>query len=385
MLGIIIGVGAVVLITALGKGAKSYILGSVADFGSNLIYIDPGSPDQGLLGIITTPDRIKYRDYQALKRQNFVSDVTPFLIYEANVVVKDKTEKKQIVGTTKGYSKAFNFYAAKGRFINDSDVNSATRIAVLGKKVSKKLFGNLDPIGKNIKIRNQTFTVVGVMEKQGGDISGSYDEIVFVPITTMKNYIFGVDYVQEIVVRAIGNVNDTIIRLRQTMRNLHHINNPQGDLSKDDFNILSQGQVLGIFNQVAGILTLFIVAIASISLIVGGIGIMNIMFVAVNQRTREIGLRKAIGATSNDIILQFLSEAILITFFGGIFGAVVGIGLDYVITFILGFFLQDWKFLIDFQALIISLVVCIFIGIIFGLWPAIVASKKNPIEALRYE
>jgi putative ABC transport system permease protein len=385
MLGIIIGVGAVVLITALGRGAESYILGSVSSFGSNLIYIEPGSPDQGLSGVITTPDRIKYRDYESLKRVDFVQNITPFLVYDAIIGAGNESEIKEIIGTTKGYTDAFNFYPQKGRFIDDGDVNSSNKVAVLGIKVAAKLFNASDPMGQKVKIQNQYYTVVGLMQEQGGNAFESYDDMVFIPITTMQHFLLSVDYVQTIIVTAVGNVDDAVIKLRDVMRNLHNIHNPEDDLSKDDFNILSQEQALGIFNQVSSVLTLFIVAIASISLIVGGIGIMNIMFVAVHHRTREIGLRKAVGATNYDIFLQFLIEAILITFLGGIIGIVGGVALDFLMTVILQYFLKNWTFLLNTTAMAIALAVCIFIGIIFGILPAMKAGRKDPIEALRYE
>lgn len=385
MLGIIIGVSAVVMITALGRGAESYILGSIASLGSELIYIHPGSPDQVLIGTIITPDRIKYRDYESLKRLDFVQNVTPFAVYDAIVGAGNVSEKKMIIGTTKEYSKALDFYPQAGRFIEDSDVNSATRVAVLGLKVASKLFGENNPVGQTVKIQNQYYRVIGVMEEQGGSPFESFDDMIFIPVTTMQNFLFSVDYIHEIMVSSVGNVDETIVKLRDAMRRLHNIHNPEDDLSKDDFNIMSQEQALGILNQVSSVLTLFIVAIASISLVVGGIGIMNIMFVAVHHRTREIGLRKAVGATNFDIFLQFLIEAVLITFLGGILGVIGGITMVFLMTLILQHYLATWTFLLNIPAIVIAVAVCIFIGIVFGIWPAIKAGRKDPIEALRYE
>lgn len=385
MLGIIIGVGAVILMTSLGKGAESLILGSVSSFGSDLIYIESGSPSEGLTGSIVSVDRLKYRDYLNLKKVDFLENITPFLVYDTIAVVGEQNEKAQVVGTTKGYSKALNFYAANGRFIEDSDVSNSTRIIVLGYKLADRLFGDRDPVGRDLKIKGLNFKVVGVMESQGGNAFESYDDMMFMPVTTMQTYLNGVDYVQTIMANVKGNVDDAIIEARTVIRRLHNIDNPEDDFAKDDFQIISQEQALGIFTSVSTVLTLFIVMVASISLLVGGIGIMNIMFVSVNQRTQEIGLRKAVGATKADILLQFLIEAVVLTMIGGILGVVFGVGVSYLLSLVIVRFQSLWQFQVNFQALVISIGVTMLIGIIFGIYPARKASRLNPIEALRYE
>lgn len=385
MLGIIIGVGAVILMTSLGKGAESLILGSVSSFGSNLLYVASGSPVEGITGSIVTVDRVKYRDYLNLRKVDFLENVTPLQAYDAIVVVGDQNETTMAIGTTKDYSKSLNFYAANGRFIEDSDVSNSTRIVVLGYKLSDKLFGDQDPVDKDVKIKGLDFKVVGVMEPQGGNAFESYDDMIFMPVTTMQTYLFGADYVHEIIAGAKIPMEDAIAQTRDVMRSLHNIDNPENDFAKDDFQIMSQEQALGIFTSVSTVLTLFIVMIASISLLVGGIGIMNIMFVSVNQRTQEIGLRKAVGATRRDILLQFLIEAVVLTLIGGVIGVAFGVGSSYLLSLVIVHFQASWKFLVNEQALIISLAVSVFIGVVFGIYPAIKASKLNPIEALRYE
>lgn len=386
MLGIIIGVGAVVLMTSLGKGAESLILGSVSSFGSDLIYINPGSPDEGLVaGSITSVDRLKYRDYLNLRKSDFLENVTPFLVYDAILVSGDENQKAQVVGTTNGYSKALNFYPQKGRFIEDFDTASSARIVVLGYKLADRLYGDKDPVGEDLKIKGLNFRIVGLMEEQGGNAFESYDDMAFIPVTTMQTYLFGVDYVQTIMAQAKGDIDQVVIQTRETMRRLHNIDNPNDELSKDDFNIITQEQAVGIFTSVSSVLTLFITLIASISLVVGGIGIMNIMYVSVNQRTREIGLRKAVGATSWDILLQFLLEAVVLTMIGGVLGVLGGVGFSFLLSKIIVRFQATWQFQLNYEALLISLAVSILIGIVFGLYPARRAAGKNPIEALRYE
>ncbi|MGL5830888.1 MAG: ABC transporter permease [Candidatus Altimarinota bacterium] len=385
MLGIIIGIGSVILMTSLGKGAEAYILGSVSSFGSNLVYIQPGSPDQGITGAIVSPDRIKYKDYLNLTKAKFFENVTPVQAYDAVLSYGENSEFSYVIGTTRGYALLLGFYAEKGRFLDEVDVNGASRVMVLGYKKAEELFGATDPIGENVKIKGQNWRVIGVMAPQGGNAFEDYDTMVFVPITAMQTYLFGVDFVQAVMAGAVGEVDDVMEQATEYMRTLHNINNPENDPAKDDFMVMSQDQVLGIFNDVSTILTLFIVAIASISIVVGGIGIMNIMFVSVNQRTREIGLRKAVGASNADILLQFLIEAVVITFLGGLIGVAWGIGTSYLISLLVKIFENEWQFMINVEAVIISALVSIVVGLIFGIYPARKASLQNSIDALRYE
>lgn len=385
MLGIIIGVGAVVLMTSLGRGAESLILGSVTDLGPKLIYIMPGSPDEGISGTILAIDRIKMRDYEALTKLDSLEEVTPFLSYDSILVAEGENENVQVHGTNSGYTKLMNFYPERGRFIEDFDLDGAKKVIVLGQEVESRLFGDQDSLGKTIKIKGHSFKVIGIMEEQGGNAFENWDDMAFIPLTTMQSYLFGVDFIQSLMANASGDVDKAIEDIQQTLRRMHNIDNPEGDLSKDDFQVMSQEQALGIFTSVSAILTLFIVMIASISLIVGGVGIMNIMFVSVNQRTREIGLRKAVGATKSDILLQFLVEASALTFIGGLIGVIFGVGTSYLLSFVVVRFQSQWKFLINEPALIISLLVSVGIGIVFGLYPARKASQLDPIEALRYE
>ncbi len=386
MLGIIIGVGSVILMTSLGLGAESYILGSVATFGPDLLYINPGSPDEGLAGSITSVDRLKYRDYLALRNVDFLKDVTPFLAYDGIITYQDKNEKIQIIGGNKNYTTAVNYFPLIGRFIDDNDVSMAAKNVVLGKKLAERLFGeSSNPVGQPVKIKNISFNVIGVMEEQGGNAFENYDDMAFIPITTMQSYLFNVDFVMTIIARATVPMEEAITLTKETVRKLHRIDNPDDIPAKDDFNVVSQEQALDIFKTVSNVLTYFIVAIASISLLVGGVGIMNIMYVAVNQRTREIGLRKAVGATGFDILLQFLIEAVLITVIGGLIGIVAGLGLAFLISLIVKNFLANWAFGVNWGAVLASSLISVLIGVVFGLYPAKKAAAKDPIESLRYE
>ncbi len=385
MLGIIIGVSAVIMMTSLGGGAEKFILGSVTEFGPDIIYISPGSPDEGLTGSITAIDRLKYRDYLALRDVDFLQDVTPFNAVDGLLTFGSTTEKTQVIGANKNYPKAFNFRVGEGRFLDDNDFNSRTRVVVLGLKMAGKLYGDKNPVGTKLKINSVNFEVIGVMEEQGGNAFEDYDNMAFIPLTTMQTYLFGVDYVMTIVARVKGDFNEGIEKTKRYIRALHRIDNPQDDPAKDDFQIITQVQVLDIFGVVADVLTYFVVAIASISLIVGGVGIMNIMYVSVNQRTREIGLRKAVGATNRDVLLQFIVEAGMISFLGGLIGIVCGIGLSFLITLVIRQFLDKWAFVVNVEAVLIASLVSILIGVFFGYYPARKAAFQDPITALRYE
>jgi putative ABC transport system permease protein len=385
MLGIIIGVGSVILMTSLGRGAEGYILGSVAQFGPDIIYIASGSSDEGITGAVLAMDRLKYSDYLALKNVDFLYDVTPFNAYNAIVAYGDENRNIEIVGANKNYLTAFNFHVGAGRFFDDNDYNTSARVVALGMKVADKLFADQNPIGLTLKIKNTNYRVIGVMAEQGGNASEDYDNMVFIPLTTMRTYLFGVDYVMSIAARVRGDLDQGIEKTKDYIRMLHRIDNPEGLASKDDFQVISQVQALEIFGTVADVLTYFITAIASISLLVGGIGIMNIMYVTVNQRTREIGLRKAVGATNFDVLLQFIVEAAMISFIGGIIGIISGLTLSYLFYLVIIKFISTWVFAVNLEAILISSVVSILIGIFFGFYPARRASRNNPIEALRYE
>jgi len=384
MLGIIIGIASVILMSSVGKSAERIIVGSVSSFGSDLVYIQSGGGGN-LSSSILAFDKVKYKDYLAMKRGNFLENLTVILASDAVLVRNNVTTKTQVVGTTPEYSKTLNFYPEQGRFIEDYDVNGRTPILVLGNKVAADLFGDQDPIGQSLKIKNTAFKIVGVMEVQGGNAFEDYDTKVFMPVTSMQTYINGADYVNTIFGSAKGDMENTIDDLRIFMRQRHNIVNSQDDLSEDDFSVISQEQALGILNSVTGVLTFFLLGIIAISLVVGGIGIMNIMFVAVNQRTREIGLRKAVGATNRDIMLQFLIEAILVTFIGGIIGIILGASLAFLLSLVIRNFQATWEFSLTMESVLLSSIFSVLIGLIFGLIPARKASRLSPIEALRYE
>jgi putative ABC transport system permease protein len=277
---------------------------------------------------------------------------------------------------------------ASGRGITEEDVKSMSRIVVLGHKLSKDLFGDDDPIGKTIRIRKLNLRVVGILEEKGGQIFQTFDDYAYIPVTTTQKLLMGVDYINAILVKAKSEklIDAVVENARLILRERHGIYNPEGDLSKDDFKVMSQVETANMLTQITGVLTAFLSSIAAIALVVGGIGIMNIMLVSVTERTREIGLRKAVGARNKDIMRQFLIESVTLTLLGGIIGFVSGTLFSFAATLAMSKILNtSWGFAIPFGAVVLAFGVATAIGLIFGIYPAKKAAKLNPIEALRHE
>jgi putative ABC transport system permease protein len=273
----------------------------------------------------------------------------------------------------------------EGRLFDKTDMDGAVNVAVIGHQVSIDLFNGNEALGKSITINRKTFIVVGTLPSHGASLFLDQDKSVYVPITTAKKELSGVNYVTFMMVQAKGDVDYAADDVRFLLRDRHKIDNPTGDTKKDDFLVRTQVQAAATLSTVTGALTLFLSAIASISLVVGGIGIMNIMLVSVTERTREIGLRKAVGATRTNIMLQFLLEAIMLTMFGGLVGVAIGGGFSFLAAKIIANYSTGWKFSLPISGILLSVGVATLVGLIFGLYPAQKASKLDPIEALRYE
>ena len=394
MLGIIIGVGSVILMMSLGSGAQNLILGQIQSLGSNSIYIEPGSfdPKGGFQMEMAleemTIKTLKLKDVEAIKKDPLVDMAYPMVYGVARVVYQNNDEKITFMGVTPEAYIIDNWHAANGRDIGEEEVKSMARVATLGHKIAEDLFEEEDPIGKTIRIKKTNFKVIGVMEERGMEMFQNFDEYVYIPVTTAQKLLLGVDHLNAITVRAINEdaVDELMESIRLILRETHNIYNPEGDLSKDDFKIMSQVEASDMMTQITGILTAFLSSIAAIALIVGGIGIMNIMLVSVTERTKEIGLRKAVGARNKDIMNQFLLEAVTLTLLGGIIGFVGGTSISFVISVVLSRILNiDWGFTIPIGSVILSFGVAVIIGLVFGIYPARKASKLNPIEALRHE
>lgn len=388
ILGIVIGIASIILIVSIGESTRDLIVQQVEGLGSKTIIVIPGREPKGMSDTAQIfSDSLKQKDYESLiKKSNVpsVSIATPIIFGAETASYGNELYRATIFGTSENAVDIFEVYPDQGYFFTQEDVKRMGDVAVIGSSVKEKLFGVSDAIGKKIKLKNKNYRVVGVLKQKGQVSFFNFDKIVIIPYTTAQSYIFGIHYIHRIIVKAqdSASINDTIQDIQITLRNNHNITNPE----KDDFFIQTQENIVKSLDVITNILTLFLVAVASISLIVGGIGIMNIMLVSVTERTREIGLRKALGATHNNILSQFLYEAITLTSTGGIIGILLGTILSLLATFAISFYMSlSWKFTFPIQAAFLGFMVSALVGLCFGLYPAFKASKKSPIEALHYE
>lgn len=386
MLGIVIGIAAVILMLSIGQSAQGLILGEVADLGSDLLFVEP-SAGEGNSGPPNpfTEQTLTMDDVEALRTSGLFADVSPMVLSSVPVSRGEESKFAQVIGVNEGYLAAFPADIANGRFIEQADVDGYARVAVLGKEIAEDLFGDQDPVGRDMKIKQTSVRVVGVFAKQGTRFFQNLDARVAVPVTTAQRQIFGIDYVSFISVRAKGDAEAAQEEVEWILRDEHGIDNPEGLPEKDDFIVSTQVDALETVGVIGGVLTILLSAIAAISLVVGGIGIMNIMLVSVTERTKEIGLRKAVGATYKEILQQFLVEAVLLTFFGGVAGVLLGVGGAFLSAAAVAPYVEGWEAIIPAEAIVMGVVVATLIGIIFGIYPARRAARLDPIEALRYE
>jgi putative ABC transport system permease protein len=384
-LGIIIGIASVIALISVGQGAQSKITQNIQNLGSNLIIVTPGNAKVGNVRQgIGTAGALNQNDIIALQSRNNTPDViavSPVISKSGQLIYKGQNAVTLIKGVTPISQSVNDITMAKGSFITEPDVKDSLPVIVLGPTVASELFPNSNPIGRAITIGNTSFTVIGVTQAKGSTGGGSFnqDNQVEVPISTAQNELFGnIGYSTIVLQASSANVmNQATSEVENTLMRVQGITN----INQANFNITNQTQILTTLNTITGTFTLLLGGIAGISLIVGGIGIMNIMLVSVTERTREIGLRKAIGAKNSDILYQFLVEAILITIIGGFIGVIIGIFLDYIVAS----YIIKVPFIISSIAIILSITVSITIGLIFGIFPAYKASRLSPIEALRYE
>jgi len=397
ILGITIGVAGVIIIMSLGAGAQSMILGQVTKLGSNLLVIQPGkSADSGapVPGLVITS--LTHDDAVALRDKNqlpYAVAVNAGVQGSASITWGNKTGDVTFTGTDDEYAKVTNFTMAAGQFFTAAENTGGANVIILGSKISEKLFGEsgTNPIGQVVKVKSSLadkaggvpLRVIGVIAERGSSFFQDSDNTVFMPLAIGQQQILGIHHLQAISVKVddASHIDATIASINNILKQRHHI-------IKDidvDFTIRNQADAVKTLSTITDALSLFLTAMAAISLVVGGVGIMNIMMATVAERTREIGLRKAVGATNKAVRNQFLLEAVLLTSLGGFIGIILGIAISYLISLLMKYLGYDWAFVVSGSSIILSVGVSVLTGVVFGLSPAIKASKLNPIDALRYE
>ncbi len=387
MLGIIIGIMSVIIVMSVGAGAQSLIINQVSSLGSNLVGVLPGHSDEkgppaSVFGVLVTS--LKEDDITALLKEypHFVA-ATGYVKGTDTVVMGDQKIDTTFVGVNADLPNVEDAIVEKGRFFSVDEERASDKVAVIGGQVVKDLFGDQNPIGAKIKIKKTSFTIIGAMKMRGSSGFQNQDNQIFVPISTAQKLLLGIDYISfaRLKVDDASNVNGALEQARIILRERHKIDKP----TDDDFSVRSMAQGLDAITQITNALKFFLVAVASIALVVGGVGIMNIMLAAVQERTREIGLRKAVGAKNSHIVQQFLVETVMITFIGGLLGILLGVLVSYIVSKVAQGMGYDWDFVVPISAILLGCFVSIGIGLIFGITPARRASQLDPIEALRYE
>ncbi len=382
MLGIVIGILSVILVLSIGEAAQRYIIDQVSIFGSDLVQIanGPKEPEASSAPTAFVKQTLTLKDYQELRRTPWVKQIVAGVTLNDVARINGEDVSVSVAGTAPDELVIYGTRVADGQFFTEGEVDSHARVAVLGFDVARNTFGQENPLGKTISLNKQLFRIIGVMEEAGTKSFQDLDKRVYVPVSSAMD-VYNRKFVQGISLKTDLALTDSIRRTEDLMRDRHDIADPKDD----DFHMQTQEDAIRNTQQITMILQILLASIAAISLVVGGIGIMNIMYVTVTERIREIGLRKSIGAHRGDILGQFLVESIMLTVLGGIIGILLGIGLTWLAIKIISSFQSGWSFSVSTTGIALGLIVSTAIGIIFGYAPARRAASLSPIEALRQE
>ncbi|MBI5466025.1 MAG: ABC transporter permease [Candidatus Kerfeldbacteria bacterium] len=393
-LGIVISIASVIIVISSAQGVKGFLIGQFEQFGSNLIQTEPRVPNTGsihsgqsqeamALGTVITT--LTINDMKAIRRLPNIAH--NYAAVMGQVVATSPYDKKTVMlyGVSGTYLEVDNGKIDKGRFFTEAEDDSLTRLVVLGAGVADKLYGDQNPVGQAIKLKNKNFTVIGTFKPRGAVLFFNLDDAIYVPVQTLQKQILGINYLHGITskYKDKAKLRSTVADIEELLRDRHNIERDSPD--KDDFTVQTMDDVTTTLDTVIGGFTILLVALAAISLIVGGVGIMNIMYVSVLERTFEIGLRKAVGATRRQILRQFLMEAVLITLWGGVTGIVAGVSVAYLISLAANFLGYVWEFVVPLYSVVLAVGFSVACGLIFGLYPARRAAQLDPIEALRQE
>ncbi|EKD58456.1 MAG: ABC superfamily ATP binding cassette transporter, membrane protein [uncultured bacterium] len=389
MLGIIIGIASVIVVMAIGASAQQLIVDQVSGIGSNLVGVLPGASDEkgppaSALGIVITT--LKLDDLKAVLQKKNVPNASVASGYVTGVgtaIFESSSFQSSFQGVSASFPEVEAIEIGEGRFFTDEEDDGLSRVAVLGNQRATDLFGSENPVGKVFSLKDVNFKVIGVLEKRGSAGFTNSDSVIYVPLQTAQKILLGIDYLNfmRVKIDSADAIERSVADIEYTLRAQHNIKNS----ADDDFSVRNTAQALATLTNITNILKYFLAGIAAISLVVGGIGIMNIMLISVQQRIREVGLRKAVGARNRHIITQFLIEAVFLTLVGGILGIILGTTISFLASVVIKYLGYSWQFIISFWSIIVATSVAGAIGIIFGLYPAKKAARISPMEALRYE
>ncbi len=394
VLGMLIGIASIIIVFSAGEGIRSLISSQIDAFGTNIIQTEIRIPSskKGMDGEMSSASSVASgvqvtsmteRDLEDIKRVANISDGYGAVLTQESLTYLNKSKRSLLLGVSSAYINIDNSEIASGYFFTEDDNKSLSQFIVLGNKIAKEIFEDEDPIGKRVVISKSPYTVIGVLKEIGGMIGMDFDSMILVPVRTLQKKIMGIDHYLYMVHQLIDSelAEETAETIREILRENHGISDPD----RDDFRVTTMKEMMEVSRDISNSITILLLLIVAISLLVGGVGILNVMYVIVSERTPEIGLRKAVGARFADIMKQFLIESVLITMIGAFLGIILGILISFIISLIANYFSLDWKFIIPLKAFITAILFALFFGIIFGIFPARKAGRLDPVEALRKE